>query len=198
MAVSDFDDLLHVALKEHIDVVFIGAGLPLKKPKIGDSLLENTNTKIIPKVSSARAAKLIFKYWAAKYGRVPDALVVEGPLAGGHLGFKKENLSAKSNSLKQVVKETLDVIAFYELKYNIEIPLIAAGGLYSGKEIYELMELGAKGVKMGSRFVTTHECDVSVAFKKNYINCTRQDITIIQSPVGLPGEGNQQQLCGAN
>ena len=93
MAVTDFDDLLEVALKEKIDVVFIGAGLPLKRPpNINRSVLECSNTKFIPKVSSARAAKLIFQYWSQKYNRVPDAIVLEGPLAGGHIGFKKDEI----------------------------------------------------------------------------------------------------------
>ncbi len=120
LAASDFEDLLEVALKGRIDVVFIGAGLPLKKPSnIKKSLLECTNTKFIPKVSSARAAKLIFKHWSEKYNRVPDAIVVEGPLSGGHQGFRKEDLNNPE-------------IDFFEQKYGIEIPVFAAGGTYSG------------------------------------------------------------------
>jgi len=188
MAVSDFDDLLKVALLEHIDVVFIGAGLPLKKPvNISNSLLECTNTKFIPKVSSARAAKLIFKYWSEKYNKIPDAIVVEGPLAGGHIGFKKNEIFESEKSLKSILEATLPLIKHFEQKYAIEIPVIAGGGIYSGKDIWEIMSLGAKGVKMGTRFVTTNECDASIEFKQNYISCSPNDITIIDSPVGLPG-----------
>ena len=188
MAVSDFDDLLMVALKEHIDVVFIGAGLPLKKPSnINRSLLESSNTKIIPKVSSARAVKLIFQYWSQKYNRVPDAIVLEGPLAGGHLGFKKNEMSEPKKSLQSIIKEALPIIQIFEQKHQVEIPVIAGGGIYSGKDIWEIMSLGAKGVKMGTRFVTTDECDASVEFKENYLSCSLNDITIIESPVGLPG-----------
>jgi len=188
MAVSDFDDLLEVALLEHIDVVFIGAGLPLKKPfNISNSLLESTNTKFIPKVSSARAAKLIFQYWSQKYNRVPDAIVIEGPLAGGHIGFKKNELFESEKSLESILSATLPVIKHFEQKYAIEIPVIAGGGIYSGRDIWEIMSLGAKGVKIGTRFVTTNECDASIEFKQNYISCSSNDITIIDSPVGLPG-----------
>lgn len=188
MAVSDFDDLLEVALKEHIDVVFIGAGLPLKKPtSINRTLLESTNTKFIPKVSSARAAKLIFQYWSEKYNRVPDAIVLEGPLAGGHLGFKKNEISEPEKSIKSILRDTLPIIKSFEQKYEIDIPVIAGGGIYSGKDIWDIMSLGAKGVKMGTRFVTTEECDASIKFKQNYLSCSVNDITIIDSPVGLPG-----------
>ena len=187
MAVSDFDDLLEVALKEHIDVVFISAGLPLKKPSnINRSLLESSNTKIIPKVSSARAAKLIFQYWSQKYNRVPDAIVLEGPLSGGHLGFKKNDVVLPKILLSKIVKDTIQEIKLFEQKHEIEIPVIAGGGIYTGKDMFEIMSIGAKGVKMGTRFVTTKECDVSEKFKQLYLSSTKNDMTIIDSPVGLP------------
>lgn len=188
LAISDYDDLLEVALKEDIDVVFIGAGLPLKRPlNIKSSLLESTNTKFIPKVSSSRAAKLIFKHWSEKHNRIPDAIVVEGPLSGGHQGFKKKDLNNPEISISTIVKNTINEIDFFEQKYGIEIPVIAAGGIYSGKDIHDIMSVGAKGVKMGTRFVTTNECDASLEFKQNYISCSSNDITLIDSPVGLPG-----------
>ena len=188
LAASDFEDLLEVALKARINVVFIGAGLPIKKPSnIKNSLLEFTNTKFIPKVSSARAAKLIFKYWSEKYNRTPDAIVVEGPLSGGHQGFSKADLNNPEISLSTIIKDTVNEIDFFEQKYGIEIPVIAAGGIYTGKNIFDIMSAGAKGVKMGTRFVTTNECDASIEYKQNYLSCVANDLTIIDSPVGLPG-----------
>jgi nitronate monooxygenase len=184
MAVTDFDDLLELSVEEGVDVVIVGAGLPLKKPKV---LNTNTKTKFIPKVSSARAAKLIFKHWSDKYNQVPDAVIVEGPLAGGHLGFKKDIVLDNQISLESIVKDTLKEIAIYEQKYGIEIPLIAGGGIYTGSDMFHAMEYGAKGVKMGTRFVTTHECDASDVFKQNYLSCSSDDIRLIDSPVGLPG-----------
>ncbi len=183
LAVTDFEDLLHISIEEKVDIVFVGAGLFLKLPEG----IENSQTKFVPKVSSARAAKLIFKYWSEKYDRVPDAIVVEGPLCGGHVAFKKEDVLLPQNSLIKIVKETVKEIEAFEYQYNIEIPVIAGGGVYTGKDIYEVMEAGAKGVKMGTRFVTTNECDVSEKFKLNYIKSTKNDITLIDSPVGLPG-----------
>ncbi len=184
MAVTDFDDLLKVAVNENVDVVIIGAGLPLKKPSFLDV---DIPTKVIPKVSSARAARLIFDYWSKRYNRIPDAIILEGPKAGGHLGFKKADLGTSEIALNQIVKETIIEIDIFEQKFGIEIPVIAAGGIYTGKDMFEIMEAGAKGVKIGTRFVTTTECDVSEEFKQNYISCKKEDISIINSPVGLPG-----------
>ena len=183
LAVTDYDDLLNVALEEKVDIVFIGAGLPLKRP-LG---LDSNVTKFVPKVSSARAAKLIFKHWSEKFGCVPDAIVVEGPKAGGHLGFKKDAVINPMHQLPKVITETVAEMEVFEQKYGVEIPVIAAGGIYTGKDMFEIMNSGAKGVKMGTRFVTTNECDVSDKFKQNYISCSADDITIIDSPVGLPG-----------
>jgi nitronate monooxygenase len=184
MALTDYEALLDICLENKIDVVFIGAGLPLKKP----DKLEESGTKFIPKVSSSRAANLIFKHWMEKYNRVPDAVVIEGALCGGHIGFKKKDiLENKTKSLASIVKETVREIDFYQQKFGIEIPVIAAGGIYSGKDIYNIMKIGAKAVKMGTRFVTTHECDADIEFKLNYIKAKESDITLIDSPVGMPG-----------
>jgi len=188
VAVNDYDELLTVALEEKIDVIILGAGLPLKMPQyVLDKGFNNIHTKFIPKISSAKAARLIFSYWAKNYNHVPDAVVVEGPMAGGHLGFKKDDLNAETESLEQIVEETVLELKAFENDFNKEIPVIAGGGIYTGKDMYKIMQHGAKGVKMGTRFVTTHECDASLKFKETYINCKEEDITIIKSPVGLPG-----------
>lgn len=188
LAVTDFDDLLNVSLEEKIDVIFMGAGLPLRiLSSIPPSILEQSNTKFIPKVSSAKAARLIFEYWLNKYNRVPDAIVIEGPKAGGHLGFKQDELNEPKNALQKSIEDAVCVMKVFEDKLGIKIPVIAAGGIYSGQDVYEAMQWGASAVKMGSKFVTTHECDASLAFKENYLNCKKDDIVIIDSPVGLPG-----------
>ncbi|MBI9037215.1 MAG: nitronate monooxygenase [Bacteroidales bacterium] len=188
LALTDFDEILNIGINEKIDVVFMGAGLPLKIPSIiSQQKFENTKTKFVPKVSSAKAAKLIFQYWSNKYQRVPDAVVVEGPKSGGHQGFKKKDLNDPNINIFNLIKETIPEIDKFEQQYGIEIPIIAAGGIYTGKDIFEIMQAGAKGVKMGTRFVTTDECDAAMSFKKNYLSCKKEDITIIDSPVGLPG-----------
>ena len=188
MALTDHEELIKVAIEENADIIVMGAGLPLKIPgMLIEAGFANYHTKLAVKVSSAKAAKLIFQYWAGKYNIIPDAVVVEGPLAGGHLGFKKEELTKTPVPLKKLIEETVIAVRSFEEQFNKEVPVIAAGGIYTGKDIYDIMQAGAKAVKLGSRFVTTYECDASMGFKETYLNCKQEDITIIDSPVGLPG-----------
>ncbi|PKP28441.1 MAG: nitronate monooxygenase [Bacteroidetes bacterium HGW-Bacteroidetes-19] len=187
MAVSDFDNLLLASIDEKVDIVFVGAGLPFGEIF---EIFKTTSTKFVPIVSSARAAKIIFQHWAEKFGRIPDGVVIEGPLAGGHLGFKKAMVVSPElnlTSLTNIVKETVEILKPFEEQFNIEIPIIAGGGVYTGADIYEVLQAGAKGVQMGTRFVTTIECDVDVTFKEVFLESKVEDITIIDSPVGLPG-----------
>ncbi|UCE98183.1 MAG: nitronate monooxygenase [Dehalococcoidia bacterium] len=188
VALSDYYDLLQVAIEEEVDVVILGAGLPLNIP---DNLLPNQSgkprVKVIVIVSSARAAKLIFQYWAKHYNHIPDAVVVEGPLAGGHLGFKKEQISDPNYTLDTILEETISILKPYQEDFERNIPVIAAGGIYTGTDIYKYIQLGASGVQMATRFVATNECDASSIFKEAYINCKKEDLSIIDSPVGLPG-----------
>jgi nitronate monooxygenase len=188
MALTDHEDLIKVAIEEKIDLIILGAGLPLRIPgMLAEAGLMDYKTKLAVKVSSAKAAKLIFQYWANKYNRIPDAVVVEGPLAGGHLGFKKDELTGTVVPLHRLIEETVKEVKVFEEKFRREIPVIAAGGIYTGKDMYDIMQAGAKGVKLGTRFVTTYECDASPVFKESYLNCRQEDITIINSPVGMPG-----------
>lgn len=188
MALTDHEDLIKTSIDEDIDLIIIGAGLPLKIPgMLADAGYTKFKTQIAVKVSSAKAAKLIFQYWSDRYNKIPDAVVVEGPLAGGHLGFRKEELTGTMMPLHTLVVETAAVIRSFESKYHKEVPVIAAGGIYTGSDIYSILKAGAKGVKLGTRFVTTYECDASMEFKMSFINCKKDDITLIDSPVGLPG-----------
>lgn len=188
VAISDYDDLVKLAFDEEIDIIFLGAGLPLKLPEaITIDRLKNAHTKVAVIVSSGRAAKLIFQTWQKKFNHVPDMVVVEGPKAGGHLGFKSEQISDPAYALEQLVPDVLSLVKSYENQFEKNIPIIAAGGIYTGADIFKFMDMGAQGVQMGTRFVATHECDASLAFKQSYIDCKEDDITIIESPVGLPG-----------
>jgi NAD(P)H-dependent flavin oxidoreductase YrpB (nitropropane dioxygenase family) len=188
LAFTGFEKLLEAAVEEGIDIVFIGAGLPLKLP---DCLLKepfvSSKTKFVPKVSSPKAVGLIARYWDSKYQYAPDAFVVEGPLAGGHLGFKKNQLDLERHFLPKLVSDSVNIIKPFEEKYNIKIPIIAAGGIFEGKDIYEIMKYGASAVKLGTRFVTTEECDAAPEFKQQFLNCREDDTQIINSPLGLPG-----------
>ena len=188
VAISDYDDIVKAAIEEEIDILFLGAGLPLKMPA-GLSLeyLKSVKTKIVPIVSSARAANLIFHSWEKRFNHIPDAVVVEGPKAGGHLGFKAEQISDPHYALENIVPEVIKVIEPFKQRYGKDIPVIAAGGIYTGEDIYKFLEMGASGVQMGTRFVATDECDADITFKEQYVNCKEEDIGIIKSPVGLPG-----------
>ena len=185
VAVNDFHALLTVAIEEKVDMVFLGAGLPLKGIPV--EALRSAGVKVVPIVSSARAAGLIFKSWLKKYKDVPDAVVVEGPKAGGHLGFKEDQIDDPDFALERILPDVVAVIKDYEDKFRRNIPVIAAGGVFTGSDIYKLFKLGASGVQMGTRFVATHECDADIRFKESYVACNEDDIEIIKSPVGMPG-----------
>jgi len=188
VALSNFDDLVQCSVDEGVNVLFLGAGLPLGLPKtLPLDRLGELATKFAPIVSSARAAKLVFRAWQKRYNHVPDAVVVEGPLAGGHLGFKKEQIDNPDYALEKILPEVIAVVKPYEEQFNRSIPVIAAGGIYTGADIHRFMELGAQAVQMATRFVATYECDASMEFKEAYLNCKKEDIVIIDSPVGLPG-----------
>ncbi len=186
VALTDYNELLKVSIEEEADVIIMGAGLPLKFPQ--DINPKNIRrTAFLPIVSSKRAFDIIFKYWEKAYNRIPDGVIVEGPLAGGHLGYKNHQIEDSAFELEKIIPEVVGSAKIYEEKYGIEVPVIAAGGVYDGADIDKFLCMGASGVQMGTRFVATHECDASLEFKQQYINSKKKDITIIKSPVGLPG-----------
>ncbi|MFH1258475.1 MAG: nitronate monooxygenase family protein [Elusimicrobiota bacterium] len=188
VALTDYENLVTTAFAEQVDIVFAGAGLPLKLPNtISVAQITNGPTKFVPIVSSARAANIIFKSWQNRYNHVPDGIVLEGPLAGGHLGFSLPQITDPNFTLKKLLAEVLPVADFYGKLFNKKIPVIVGGGIYSGADIYEYLQAGAQGVQMGTRFVTTYECDASEKFKEAYVQCKKEDIQIISSPVGMPG-----------
>ncbi|MBU0508964.1 nitronate monooxygenase [bacterium] len=184
VALTNFATLVHTAIEEGIDVIFSGAGLPLDMPEYRG---KDTQTKLVPIVSSARAAALLCKRWTEKFDYPPDALVVEGPLAGGHLGFKLDQISDPAFALENLVPAVIEAVQPFEQRTGQSIPVIAAGGIYTGADIFRFMNMGAAGVQMGTRFVTTHECDASITFKQAYLDSKPEDIMIIKSPVGMPG-----------
>lgn len=184
VALTNFENLCTVAFEEEIDIIFAGAGLPLQLPRLKP---KESKTKLVPIISSARAAKLFIRQWKKKYDYIPDAFVLEGPKAGGHLGFKEEQLEDQNFVLENLLIEVLEAIKPYEEEYQIKIPIIVAGGIYYGNDISKFLSLGASGVQLSTRFVTTKECDASDAFKQTYVDATEEDIVYIKSPVGLPG-----------
>ncbi|MGC9195360.1 MAG: NAD(P)H-dependent flavin oxidoreductase [Syntrophobacteraceae bacterium] len=184
VALTNFADMVKTSIAEGVDVILSGAGLPLDLPTY---LKDGARTKLVPIVSSAKAARIICKRWLTRYNMLPDAFVVEGPMAGGHLGFSTAQLDDPDFSLQKIIPEVVAVIAQFEREKGVKIPVIAAGGIYTGADILEIMKLGAAGVQMGTRFVATNECDADDEFKQAYIDAEQEDLVIIESPVGLPG-----------
>ncbi|WP_319562637.1 nitronate monooxygenase [Marispirochaeta sp.] len=185
VAVNDFHELLDVAIEEKVDLVFMGAGLPIKNIPV--ERMREAGVKAVPVISSARAAEMIFKMWKKIYNDVPDALVFEGPKAGGHLGFSEEQIDDPAFQLESIVPQVVEAVRPYEAEFQRNIPVIAGGGIFTGEDIYKALELGASAVQMGTRFVATNECDADAAFKEAYVQCSTEDIGLIQSPVGMPG-----------
>jgi nitronate monooxygenase len=183
-ALTNFEDMVRTSISEKVDIIFAGAGLPLNLPGF---LKPDSKTKLVPIVSSGKAAKILCLKWKANYDYLPDAFVVEGPKAGGHLGFKSEQIFDDNYALEEIVPDVVNEVRFFEEKYDKEIPVIAAGGLHDGADIYNIMQKGARAVQLGTRFVTTYECDASDKFKQTYIDSREEEIGIIQSPVGMPG-----------
>ena len=176
VAMSNFTDMVKTAIAEKADIIFSGAGLPLNLPSF---LQKDSVTKLVPIVSSARAARVIAEKWHSLYNYLPDAFVVEGPKAGGHLGFKDEQINDEHFSLEHILPEVIDEVQDMGARYGKEIPVIVAGGIYTGEDIKRFMDMGASGVQMGTRFVTTEECDASDVFKQTYIEAKQEDICLL-------------------
>ena len=184
VAINEYNDMAKAVVEEGIDLIVSGAGLPLQLP----GLVKGSNTKIAPIVSSGKAAALICKMWDRKHQVIPDMIVVEGPEAGGHLGFSNEQLEgADCPRLEDIIVEVIGAVKPFEEKYGKKIPVVAAGGVYDGKDIARFIKLGAAGVQMATRFVGTHECDAHSNFKQAYVASKKENIRLVKSPVGMPG-----------
>ncbi|MBI5057796.1 MAG: nitronate monooxygenase [Nitrospirae bacterium] len=180
VALSNYESLARTAADEGVDLIISGAGLPLELPKF----VEGKNIKLVPIVSSVRALNIICGKWKRNFNRLPDAVIVEGYKAGGHVGYDFQDLvEGKAPSLDDLLVE----IVKFAKTFDPPIPVIAAGGIYDGGDIARVLKLGASGVQMGTRFVCTDECDVHENFKQAFIKARKEDMVIIKSPVGLPG-----------
>ena len=184
VATRDYERYVKAAVEAGVDLIISGAGLPMKLPE----LTAGSNTKIVPIVSSVKSADVIFKYWIKKYDRLPDLVVIEGPQAGGHLGFKLEELeNIDDAAYDEEIKKIIARVNEYAAQRGTEIPVVVAGGIYERKDMEHYLEMGAAGVQVATRFVTTYECDAADAYKQAYINAKKEDIVIVKSPVGMPG-----------
>lgn len=166
VAVRIFKDLVHAAISEGADLIIAGAGF--SRDVFG--WCKDAGVEMVPIVGSARVAKLSERFGAS-------AVVVEGVDAGGHLGTDRH--------VDDLLPEILEAV---------DIPVIAAGGIATGADIKRMLDMGAAGVQMGSRFVATKECSASDEFKAMYVAATEDDIVITKSPVGLPGRAIRNPL----
>lgn len=184
VAMQNYAEIVKECVKQKIDLIISGAGIPKDLPEY----VKDSETKIAPIVSSLRCCQLIVKHWIKKYNYVPDMVVIEGPEAGGHLGFKNEELEENNKpKLEDITVEIVDYIKEVEKETGKKIPVISAGGIWDSKDIKKFLNLGASGVQMATRFVATHECDASEEFKQAYVNAKKENVKIIESPVGMPG-----------
>lgn len=182
-AVSNYEETAKIAAEAGADVIISGAGLPLKLPEY----IEGADTMFAPIVSSGKAAALLCRNYSKKYKRLPDFFVLEGHMAGGHLGFSYEELTshtAKNN--EALLTEVLEAVKPYEEEAGRPIPVFVAGGVFDGKDMAHFMKLGAAGVQIGTRFIATEECDAHENFKMMMVNAKEEDVRIIASPVGMP------------
>ncbi|MGI6487009.1 MAG: nitronate monooxygenase [Syntrophomonadaceae bacterium] len=191
VAINNFDEMVRAAVDESIDLLVAGAGLPLSLPQY----VMDTSTAAVPIVSSPKAIQLIARRWHKRYNYCPDAVIVEGPLAGGHLGFSLEQLEhMEEHLLEDIARGVIEAVKPFEDKFGRKIPVIAAGGIYDGQDIARFINLGCAGVQMGTRFVATHECDASDAFKEAFLRSGPEDVVIIKSPVGMPGRAIKNEF----
>ncbi len=184
VAMNFYEEHVKASIEAGIDLIISGAGLPVNLPKF----TKESNVKIAPIVSSSKACNILLKIWDKKHKVTADMIVVEGPKAGGHLGFHEEELkNIDSIDYDGEFVKILKIAEEYGQKYNKKIPVIAAGGISTSSDVKKYMKLGASGVQVGTRFVATKECDAHINYKNTYINCKKEDIEIVKSPVGLPG-----------
>ncbi len=184
VATSRYEDYVKASVDAGVDIIISGAGLPMNLPE----LVAGSQTAIAPIVSTVKAYSLISRYWKRKYDRLPDMVVIEGPKAGGHLGFTKEELEEITpEKYDEEIVAIIDAVHATEEEYGASIPVVVGGGVYDRKDFDHVMALGADGVQVATRFVTTVECDASEAYKNAYIQAKESDIMIIKSPVGMPG-----------
>ncbi|WP_024955521.1 nitronate monooxygenase [Sulfurospirillum arcachonense] len=185
-ASNDYERIARDACAAGIDIIITGAGLPTNMPEFTENY---PDVALVPIVSSAKALKIICKRWTKRYNRLPDAIVVEGPKSGGHQGFTYEQCFQDEYQLENLIKPIKE-----EMKNWGDFPLIAAGGIWDHDDIVKMIELGADGVQMGTRFIGTHECDAHDSFKEVILASTEDTIKLLKSPVGYPARGIRTNL----
>ncbi len=185
-AINNYGEVVKDACEAGVDIIITGAGLPTNMPEFTEGY---PDVALVPIVSSAKALKIICKRWTKRYNRLPDAVIVEGPLSGGHQGFTYEQCFDENYKLENLIAPILE-----EIKNWGDFPLIAAGGIWDKNDIERFLSLGCGGVQMGTRFIGTFECDASDNFKKVLFEAKESDIKLFKSPVGYPARGVKTNL----
>ncbi len=183
VAMRHYEEYVREVIDAGADMIISGAGLPMELPR----LAEGSDVKLAPIVSTEKSAKVILRYWDKKYKRMPDLLVIEGPEAGGHLGFTEEQLKEYNGNYDQEVIRILNLVRQYEEEFGCRIPTALGGGIENRRQAAHAFSLGVDAIQVATRFVTTEECDADIRYKEAYIQADREDITIVKSPVGMPG-----------
>ncbi|MBO5165112.1 MAG: nitronate monooxygenase [Lachnospiraceae bacterium] len=184
VATRKYEEYVKAAVEAGVDLIISGAGLPVSLPEIVGA----AKTKLAPIVSSLKSAQVICKYWKKKYDREPDMVVIEGPEAGGHLGFSMEQLTGEEElDFDAEIRNITEYVHGLGKQTGKQIPVVVAGGIYTREDAEKAVSLGADGVQMATRFVTTHECDAHDNYKQAYIQAKKEDIVLVKSPVGMPG-----------
>ncbi|HRF55782.1 MAG TPA: nitronate monooxygenase [Campylobacterales bacterium] len=185
-AINDYGRVVRDSCEAGADIIITGAGLPTNMPEFTEGY---PDVALVPIVSSAKALRILNKRWEGRYKRMPDAVIVEGPLSGGHQGVQFEDCYKEEYQLENLVPEVIE-----EAKKWGNIPVIAAGGIWDVNDIRKFMSMGAAGVQMGTRFIGTYECDAPQVFKDILIGAKEEDIILIKSPVGYPARGVRTEL----
>lgn len=194
-ATKQYARYVEAAVEAGADLIISGAGLPMELP----GLVQGSSVKIAPIVSTEKAMRVICRYWDQHYQRMPDLVVIEGPKAGGHLGFSREQLEFYTPEVyEEEIKKILMTLRKYEEKYDTKIPAVAAGGIFTREDLLHALAIGLDGVQMGTRFVTTYECDAPDAYKQAYLNAKKEDICITNSPVGMIGRAINNEFLKEN
>jgi nitronate monooxygenase len=185
-AINEYDRVVRDSCEAGADIIITGAGLPLSMPSISKDF---PDVALVPIVSTAKALRILCRRWEKAHNKLPDAVIVEGPLSGGHQGFKYEDCFKPENQLEAILPPVVE-----EAKKWGDIPVIGAGGIWDRDDIIKMFELGASGVQLGTRFIGTVECDASDKFKQVILNSTEDDIKLFKSPVGYPARGVKTNL----
>ena len=190
VAMNNYIEHVKTAIEAGADLIISGAGLPLNLPDI----TKGSSIKIAPIVSSSKAARIILTYWKKHFNKTADAVIVEGPLAGGHLGFKKDKIDEETNSFDKNVQSVIEEVKNFEAEFNKTIPVVVAGGVFTHEDMMKYLNIGASGVQVATPFVATYECDAHINFKNAFVNCKKEDIELTISPVGMPGRAIKNKL----